>query len=152
METITFNYKTKVEQFKEQFPELYADIYQLGYMDATKAMLTDDDHYEDERNYDEDNNPFNYQPEYAMAEDDSPRYFKIGKWHEIYEKAVALVIDGYKAGNRDWEDFMKSYKDWPTYMYIAWNPTHKQFAIESDPGTIDELYPHLVNAKRDIPI
>lgn len=58
METITFNYKTKVEQFKEQFPGLYAEIYQLGYMDATKAMMTDDDHYED--SYDDygDDTPF----------------------------------------------------------------------------------------------
>jgi len=146
METITFTYKTKVEQFKEQFPDLYADIYQLGYMDATKAMLSEDDHYEDERNYDEDCNPFEYQPQIAVAEDDSPRYYKVGKWEEIYEKAVALVIDGYKAGNRDWEDFMKRYHDWRFNMYIAWNPTHKQFVVESDIGTVDELYPHLVGA------
>ena len=31
METITFIYKDKVEQFKEQFPILYQEIYNIGY-------------------------------------------------------------------------------------------------------------------------
>ena len=144
METITFTYKTKVEQFKEQFPDLYAEIYQLGYMDATKAMLTDDDHYENPHDDYDGENP--YLPRIAVAEDGSVRYYKTGKWHEIYEKAVSLVIDGYKAGNTNWEDFMKRYQDWRYDMYIAWNPTHKQFAVESNSSTIDELYPHLVDA------
>lgn len=147
METITFTYKTKVEQFKEQFPDLYAEIYQLGYMDATKAMLTDDDHYEDSNDdYDDEPDPFYYQPQIAVAEDGSVRYYKMGKWHQIYEKAAALTIAGYHTVNRSWKEFMESYKDWLGDMYIAWNPTHKQFAVESDPGTIDELYPHLVGA------
>jgi hypothetical protein len=40
---------------------------------------------------------------------------------------------------------MLTYKD-RGEMYIAWNPTHKQFAVESDCGTIDELYEHLTHA------
>lgn len=160
METITFNYKTKVEQFKEQFPDLYAEIYDLGYMDATKAMLTDDNHYED--SYDDYNDEFHHghcnncgcpdlscDCHYAKPTDDSPRFYLLDKWENIVKKAVLLESNGYTAGNTDWRKFMESYKDWRFNMYIAWNPTHKQFAVESDPGTIDQTYPHLVNAERE---
>ena len=159
METITFNYKTKVEQFKEQFPYLYAEIYQLGYMDATKAMMTDDDYYD---------NPIDdYHDEfldghcnncgcanlscdchYAKPTDDSPRFYLSDKWENIVKKAILLESSGYTAGNTDWRKFMDAYKNHDYDMYIAWNPTHKQFAVESDAGTIDQMYPHLVNAKR----
>ena len=147
METITFNYKTKVEQFKEQFPDLYAEIYQLGYSDAEKAIDTADyfnnpiDDYYDEFLY---NN--------AKPTDDSPRFCLSDKWENIVKKAVLLESNGYTAGNTDWRKFMNDYKDYSHDMYIAWNPTHKQFAVESDPGTIDQFYSHLVNAERDIPI
>jgi hypothetical protein len=55
---------------------------------------------------------------------------------------------GYTAGNRDWVEFMESYKHHGYTMYIAWNPTHKQFAVETDCGIINQNYPHLVNASR----
>lgn len=148
METITFTYKTKLEQFQEQFPELYKEIYDLGFTDGCYYEDNSREYDEDYPDYDEDNNPFNYQPEYAKPEDDSPRYGLWDSWQLVHEKAEMLEAEGYKAGNKDWKVFMKSYT-WKNKMYIAWNPTHKQFAIESDAGTIDELYPHLVNAVND---
>lgn len=45
METITFIYKNKVEQFKEQFPELYLEIYNVGYTDGRS---TEQYQYDDE--------------------------------------------------------------------------------------------------------
>lgn len=140
METITFIYKSKVEQFKEQFPSLYAEIYQLGYIEATTASM-----YNDEPNDDYDNNPFQDYPQYAIPADNSIRYSKYDTWDAIYKKAQDLEFEGYKAGNRDWPKFMLNYKD-RKEMYIAWNSTHKQFAIESDIKTIDELYEHLTCA------
>lgn len=129
METFTFNYKTKVEQFKEQFPELYQEIYNLGYIQGCG-----DNHYSDD-NYEE--------PWYPEPEDDSERFYMYSNWNTIYEKAQDLEFEGYKAGNKDWPRFMISYDGQD--MYIAWNPTHKLFAVESDDCTINELYPHLVN-------
>tara|TARA_R110000868_G_scaffold221042_1_gene472487 strand:+ start:1465 stop:1638 length:174 start_codon:yes stop_codon:yes gene_type:complete len=38
MQTITFIYKDKVEQFKEQFPILYQEIYNIGYQDGCYSM------------------------------------------------------------------------------------------------------------------
>jgi hypothetical protein len=141
METITFTYKTKVEQFKEQFPSLYAEIYQLGYMDATNTLMSspEDDPYIDDT-------PFYDNHQHAIPTDDSERFHMWDSWEAVNDKAHELFNQGYKAGNRDWIDFMNSYKHWKQWMYIAWNPTHKLFAVESDPGVIDELYPHLVTA------
>ena len=149
METFTFNYKTKVEQFQEQFPELYQEIYNLGFMDSR--------HYEDNFiEYDElDNDPSYYEPEYAKPLDDSKRYCLWDSWELVYKKAKMLEAEGYTAGNRDWKNFMQSYKTCKQLMYIAWNPTHKLFAVESDVSVIDERYPHLVNAsnvKDSLPI
>lgn len=144
METITFTYKTKVEQFKEQFPSLYAEIYQLGYMDATNTLMSspEDDSYVDP------DNPFYDNHQHAIPTDDSERFCHFGSWNTIRDKAAALENSGYKAGNRDWREFLNAYRNWPDkQMYIAWNPTHKLFAVESDSGVIDELYPHLVNSK-----
>ena len=146
METFTFTYKTKVEQFKEQFPLLYDEIYQLGYMDATNTLMSSP-----EDDLCDDYNPFNYDRSYAVPTDDSERFCHYGSWGTIRDKASALENSGYKAGNRDWREFLNAYRDWPNHqMYIAWNPTHKVFAVESDPGVIDELYPDLVNAKEQI--
>lgn len=140
METITFIYKDKVEQFKEQFPELYLEIYNVGYTDG--CMEPNEPNY-----FTKDND--NY-PQYAVPTDDSERFGMFGTWQEIYNKAEALDLANYKAGNRDWKVFMDNYKDWTgKIMYIAWNPTHKQFAVESDSSVIDECYPHLVNAKEN---
>lgn len=146
METFTFTYKTKVEQFKEQFPSLYAEIYQLGYMDATNTLMSspEDDLCDDY------NNPFNYDRSYAVPKDDSERYCLFGPWATVKDKAAALENSGYYAGNNDWRNFMQNYKDREYPMYIAWNPTHGLFAVESDPSVIDEFYPHLVNAKEQI--
>lgn len=160
METITFNFKTKLEQFKEQFPSLYAEIYQLGYMDATNTLMrsSEDDSYDDANlffydNYGDDN-PYdhcyncgcadlNCDCYYAIPTDDSERYSIAAKWQVIYDRAKILEQNGYKAENKDWKQFMNSYKDWSHNMYIAWNPTHKQFVVESSYGVIEELYPNL---------
>jgi hypothetical protein len=145
METITFIYKSKVEQFKEQFPSLYAEIYQLGYMEATTASM-----YNDEPNDDYDNNPFQDYPEYAVPADDSKRFCYFGSWDSVRNKAIELEHQGYIAGNADWHGFMDGYKHWnEKIMYIAWNPTHKQFAVESDSGVINEYYEHLVGAEEE---
>lgn len=147
METINFIYKSKVEQFKEQFPELYLEIYNVGYTDGKSIEQYQ---YDDENpaEFDEGMGPDdndNY-PQYAVPTDDSERFGMFGTWQEVYNKAVTLA--DYKAGNKDWRIFMNSYKDRSgKIMYIAWNPTHKQFAVESDASVIDEYYPHLVNAQ-----
>lgn len=141
METINFIYKSKVEQFKEQFPELYLEIYNVGYTDGRST---------EQYQYDADMGPDDndYYPQYAVPTDFSERFGMFGTWEEIYDKAGALDLADYKAGNKDWKVFMDNYKDWPgKIMYIAWNPTHKQFAVESDAGVIYECYPHLVNAQ-----
>jgi len=140
MKTITFTYKTKVEQFKEQFPELYQEIYNLGYADGQAYGHYSEDPYEEY--------PFDDEPTaYAQPTDDSERFHMGDSWEAVNNKAKELVNQGYQAGNRDWKDFMNAYKDWKQWMYIAWNPTHKLFAVESDPGVINELYPHLVDSK-----
>ena len=146
METFTFTYKTKVEQFKEQFPSLYAEIYQLGYMDATNTLMGSP-----EDDYSNDDSPFYDNHLHAIPTDDSERFCYFGSWDTIRDKAASLENSGYKAGNRNWREFMQSYRNWPNQqMYIAWNPTHKVFAVESDYGVIDELYPDLVHAKEQI--
>lgn len=143
METITFIYKSKVEQFKEQFPSLYAEIYQLGYIEATTASM-----YNDEPNDDYDNNPFQDYPQYAVPADDSKRFCYFDSWDNVRNKAIELENQGYIAGNANWQEFMDGYKHWNEHkMYIAWNPTHKQFAVESDYSVINEYYEHLVGAE-----
>ena len=143
METITFTYKTKVEQFKEQFPELYQEIYDLGYADGQAYGHYSEDPYE-EPPYEESSWEGTH---YAVPTDDSERFHMWDSWEAVNDKANELFNQGYQAGNRDWKVFIHGYKDWKQWMYIAWNPTHKLFAVESDPGVIDELYPHLVDSK-----
>jgi hypothetical protein len=139
METITFTFKTKVEQFKEQFPELYQEIYDIGYTDGQANNQYGEDPYE--------GSPWdNEAPTYAQQADNSERFHMWNTWETINNKAQELVDQGYQAGNRNWIDFMNVYKDWKQCMYIAWNPAHKLFAVESDLGVIDEFYPHLVNS------
>lgn len=146
METINFIYKSKVEQFKEQFPELFMEIYDIGYIDGRTSVQYQYD-AENPAEFDEgmgENEP-SY-PQYAVPTDDSERFSMFGTWQEVYNKAKTLNLADYKAGNKDWRAFMDSYKSWTgKIMYIAWNPTHKQFAVESDASIIDECYPHLVN-------
>ena len=149
METINFIYKSKVEQFKEQFPELYLEIYNVGYTDgrATEQYQYD---AENPAEYDEGMGPEDEPsyPQYAVPTDDSERFCMFGTWQEVYNKAQTLILADYKAGNKNWTDFMNNYSGWTgKIMYIAWNPTHKQFAVESDATVIDECYPHLVNAQ-----
>lgn len=140
METFTFTYKTKVEQFKEQFPEIYDAIYQEGYDQGFRHA--DAAHvYADEERYDS-----SYDDEYAKPTDDSKRYCLSASQGVIYAKAKDLVSEGYNAGNVSWESFLEAYKNHDYDLYIAWNPTHKIFAVESDPGFINRLYPHLVDA------
>jgi hypothetical protein len=144
MESITFNYKTKVEQFKEQFPLLYDEIYQIAYKEAMDNQQYDfRDDYQDDDYYPEDHRN-------AIPTDDSERFSLSDSWEIINNKAIELQSCGYIAGNRDWVEFMESYKDCNYSMYIAWNPTHKQFAVESDRGVINQNYPHLVNVEHDI--
>lgn len=144
MESFTFNYKTKVEQFKEQFPLLYDEIYQIAYKEAMDNQQYDfRDDYQDNDYYPEDHRN-------AIPTDDSERFSISDSWEIINNKAIELQSCGYIAGNRDWVEFMESYKDCNYSMYIAWNPTHKQFAVESDRGVINQYYPHLVNVKHDI--
>lgn len=146
----TFTIKTEIEQFQEQYPELYQQIFDLGY----NSCLEQKELYENSSNSDYDEWPVEFDegmgfydnyPEKCNPTDNSERYFKHDTWDAIYKKAQDLEFEGYKAGNKDWCKFMLSYKDTKN-MYIAWNPTHKQFAVESMPEVIDELYPHLVNA------
>jgi hypothetical protein len=144
MESITFNYKTKVEQFKEQFPELYLEIYNIGYTDANI-----NEQYQDEYKYNYDyQNEYDFDYQDVIPTDDSERFSLSDSWEIINNKALELQSCGYTAGNRDWVEFMESYKHHGYTMYIAWNPTHKQFAVETDCGIINQNYPHLVNASR----
>lgn len=131
--------KTELEQFQEQYPELYNEIYSMGYMEG--QMNPD-------LKLDEDNNPYYYEdPANAIPTDDSERFCKFGSFNEIYSKAEALEKEEYKSGNRNWRMFLNGYKDFAGKMlYIAWNPTHKLFAVESDWSVINQIYPHLVNA------
>jgi len=130
MKTITI--KTEIEQFKEQCPELYQQIYDLGYS-AGKF----DEHEEP---------PYEPEPEpIAKPEDNSERFYIWDTWQVVNDNAEHLDRVGYTS-RMDWKRFMNNYKGWDK-MYIAWNPTHKVFAVESDPSVIDAYYPHLVNAK-----
>lgn len=153
MKTITI--KTEIEQFQEQYPELYQQIFDLGY---NLAIQNSKYNYDEEfpaefdeglNPHEDDHNPFNYIPEYAKPEDDSERFLAFGNWNDIYESAESLESNGYIAGNKNWRQFMDSYKNYSHDMYIAWNPTYKQFVVESDAGTIDELYPHLVSTNHN---
>jgi hypothetical protein len=137
MKTITI--KTELEQFQEQYPELYQQIWTIGY-DA--AHTEGRDHYEDD-SYDP--SPWG-EPEYAKRVDESSRYYYSGTWQEVYNRALKLDSAEFKAGNKDWKEFMGQYKEFGYSMYIAWNPTHKLFVVESDMGAINEYYPHLVDA------
>lgn len=143
MKTITI--KTELEQFQEQYPELYQQIWTIGY-DAAHNKFVDDyqnNSYEDDLY---DTNPWG-EPQYAKPIDDSSRYYYSGTWQEVYNRGIKLDSAGYKAGNKDWKEFMGQYKGTDFNMYVAWNPTHKQFVVESDMGTINEYYPHLVNGE-----
>jgi len=156
METITFIYKDKIEQFKEQFPELYLEIYNVGYTDgrateqyqydAENPAEFDEGMGPDEPNYFTKYND-NY-PQYAEPADNSERFYSYDDWEIVYKKAQDLEFEGYKAGNTDWEKCMSMHK-YRDHMFIVWNPTHKQFVVESDIGVVNELYPHLVNAKKN---
>lgn len=149
MESFTFNYKTKVEQFKKQFPLLYDEIYQIAYKEAMDNQISnnqDNYDYDDENHYYED---YEDHPD-AIPTDDSERFSLSNSWEIINNKAIELQSCGYIAGNRDWVEFMESYKDCNYSMYIAWNPTHKQFAVESDCSVINQYYPHLVNVEHDV--
>ena len=136
MKTITI--KTEIEQFQEQCPELYQQIWTIGY-DAAQSFLDD---YQDD-SYD---SPWG-EPEYAKRVDESARYYYSGTWQEVYDRALKLDSAEFKDGNRGWKEFMGEYKEFQYTMYIAWNPTHKQFVVESDMGAINEYYPHLVDAE-----
>jgi len=141
MKTITI--KTEIEQFQEQCPELYQQIWTIGYEAANNEannLLADD--YQDD-SYD---SPWG-EPKYAIRIDASSRYYYAGTWQEVYDRALKLDSAGFKAGNRDWKEFMGQYKEFQYTMYIAWNPTHKQFVVESDMGAINEYYPNLVDAE-----
>ena len=106
-------------------------------------MCIRDSHYEDD-SYDP--SPWD-EPQYAKRVDESARYYYSGTWQEVYNRGIKLDSAGFKAGNRDWKEFMGQYKEFQYTMYIAWNPTHKQFVVESDMGAINEYYPHLVDAE-----
>jgi hypothetical protein len=133
----TFTIKTEIEQFQEQCPELYQQIFDLGY-NTYKAQ---EELLEESWNEDWENN---YQ-QYAKPKDCSTRYSLYDTWDIVYKKAQDLEFEGYMAGNRDWVNFMLIYQN-SEKMYIAWNPTHKEFAIDSDSGPIDEIYPNLTKA------
>lgn len=130
--------KTELEQFQEQYPELYQQVFDLGY----NSYLEQQELYADPTNpyYNDDH----YGP--CLPTDDTKRYYAKEPWNIIYKMAEGFEEDGYKAGNRDWREFMNNYKDY-NFMYIAFNPQHKLFAVESDMGTIDHLYPKLVNGE-----
>lgn len=142
MKTITI--KTELEQFQEQYPELYQQIWTIGYDAANNEGIPNcqADSYEDD----------SYEsywdgPQYARRVDESARYYYLGTWQEIYDRALKLDSAGFKAGNKDWKEFMGHYKGTDFNMYVAWNPTHKQFVVESNMGPINEYYPHLVDAE-----
>lgn len=142
METITFNYKTKLEQFKEQLPELYQELYNEIESTIYKNIYGDPN---DDVNFMDDsmdNNPACYEPEEQQPADDSERFYDEGKNMYIYRVASELESKGYKSGNTDWRNFLSHYNDWEK-LYIVWNDTHKVFAIESDMGTINQIYIHL---------
>jgi ribosomal protein L11 methylase PrmA len=102
------------------------------------SVITD---YDYQNEYD-----FDYQD--VIPTDDSERFSLSDSWEIINNKALELQSCGYTAGNTNWVEFMESYKHHGYTMYIAWNPTHKQFAVETDCGIINQNYPHLVNASR----
>lgn len=142
MKTITI--KTELEQFQEQYPELYQQIWTIGYDAAHNEGIPnfEADSYEDDsyKSYWD-------SPQYARRVDESARYYYLGTWQEIYDRALKLDSAGFKAGNKDWKEFMQHYKGTDFNMYVAWNPTHKQFVVESNMGPINEYYPHLVDAE-----
>ena len=142
MKTIVI--KTEIEQFQEQYPELYQQIFDLGYNSYKLQQELYDE--ENPSKYDEgmDYEPYP-DPEPAKPEDDSERFCIWDTWQNVYEQAQHLVKSEYTT-RMDWKMFMTNYQDHARFMYIAWNPTHKIFAVESDPSVIDVYYPHLVNA------
>jgi len=150
MKTITI--KTELEQFQEQCPELYQQIWTIGYEAANNEannLLADDyqdDSYDPSPWDDSYDSPWD-EPEYATRIDESSRYYYAGTWQEVYDRALKLDSAEFKDGNRDWKEFMGQYKESQYTMYIAWNPTHKQFVVESDMGAINEYYPNLVDAE-----
>ena len=141
MKTITI--KTELEQFQEQCPELYQQIWTIGYDAANNEGR---DYYEEYYQNDSHGSPWG-EPTYARRIDESARYYYSGIWQEVYNRALKLDSAGFKAGNRDWKEFMGQYKEFGYLMYVVWNPTHKQFAVECDMGAINEYYPHLVDAE-----
>lgn len=90
---------------------------------------------------------------YVKPEDDSPRFELYDEWSKIWDKAESLEQEGYVAGNRNWRELMYEYNNilYPKGkpMVIRWNPTHKQFALDSHSDTLDQVYPHLVGAVRE---
>ena len=156
----TFNIITELEQFQQQCPELYAVIIAEGMekerleqqevcpdcgVDCKGACFEDQFPMDDDDRYD----PAYDHPQYATPIDKSERFNEWGSWADIYARAQELEKGGYKAGNRpDWREFMDIHKTGirgeSQTMYIAWNPTHKEFAVESNDDVINERYNNLV--------
>ena len=137
--------KSELEQFQEQYPELYQQVFDLGV-----ASVQDYDYGDDPNDYPDDYCPDDYpEPHRKRPTDTSTRFLTLGNNADIFDKALELESEGYKAGNRDWREFLKGYEHWKWGMYIAWNPTHKLFAIDSSNSTLDEIYPHLVGAAEE---
>jgi len=143
---ITVIIKTELEQFKEQYPVLYKQVYDLGYKDGQNHRNDQEEAYR--QMIEEDNDPSIYEPHPKQKrQDDSERFCVVGDWNKIFSMATSLSDAGYTSGNRNWKVFMQSYADYGYNMLIAYNPTHKLFVVESDYGVIEEIYPHLVDAK-----
>jgi hypothetical protein len=60
METITFTYKTKIEQFQEQFPELYREIWNLGYNMAIAEVFGVEEPTEEPSAHSDENDEYNH--------------------------------------------------------------------------------------------
>ncbi len=133
--------KSELEQFQEQYPELYQQVFDLGV-----ASVQDYDYGDDPNDYPDD---YPDEPHRKTPTDTSTRFLAKGTTDYIHLAALGLESEGYESGNRDWREFLEGYDHWKWPMYIAWNPTHKLFAVESSSSTLDEIYPHLVGATEE---
>ena len=150
MEEIKFMFKTKLEQFEEQHPELYKEIYNIGYEQGKKDKFNSIYNYDVDDNYHFDDNVelTQYEDRYVDSQpnDDTDRYYILVNKQQAFIFINKIISLGYNT-TMNYQRFMDGYNaEWYKF-FVVFNPMHREFAVETDINVINEYYPNLTNAK-----
>jgi len=144
MEEIKFMFKTKLEQFEEQHPELYKEIYNLGYEKGRKDEFDSIYHYDIDYDHIDQDTPITQDD--IKPNDDTDRYYILVNKQQAFIFINKLISLGYNT-TMNYQRFMDGYNaEWYKF-FVVFNPMHREFAVETDINVINEYYPNLTNAK-----